>query len=260
MRPLEPDAPASYTEFSILVVGVSRSKVAVVFFTVMLVSLFLTFHVLYDSAVYNIHVAQVHAHRQSQQQQHIYTSFNIDEEEFTSPGSQKLQQKHPHQQYLIEQYKRGHDYHYQQPYDYNAAENSLHRDDDGHNAAKTNEPSSFDHKYYLGQASVDTMTYNSPLSWWPFPSAPIQQRQNKALNDINSINNNRGFNKALDGNSAEMPPKSAHNRHLIAMTETLTTSVTAPAAATIGASTLYPSNRVHFPRTSRRLPQVGNKK
>lgn len=55
MRPVGADA--SHTD-CILVVGVSRPKLAVVFLTVMLISLFLTFHVLYDSAVYNIHAAQ----------------------------------------------------------------------------------------------------------------------------------------------------------------------------------------------------------
>ncbi|BFG05782.1 uncharacterized protein DMAD_04440 [Drosophila madeirensis] len=55
MRPVGPDA--SHTD-CILVVGVSRPKLAVVFLTVMLISLFLTFHVLYDSAVYNIQAAQ----------------------------------------------------------------------------------------------------------------------------------------------------------------------------------------------------------
>lgn len=62
MRPAGPDA--SHTD-CILVVGVSRPKLAVVFLTVMLISLFLTFHVLYDSAVYNIQAAQaVHEHHQ----------------------------------------------------------------------------------------------------------------------------------------------------------------------------------------------------
>ncbi|KAH8407673.1 hypothetical protein KR222_010229 [Zaprionus bogoriensis] len=55
MRPVSADA--SHTD-CILVVGVSRPKLAVVFLTVMLISLFLTFHVLYDSAVYNIQAAQ----------------------------------------------------------------------------------------------------------------------------------------------------------------------------------------------------------
>ncbi|KAH8372265.1 hypothetical protein KR093_010855 [Drosophila rubida] len=55
MRPVGADA--SHTD-CILVVGVSRPKLAVVFLTVMLISLFLTFHVLYDSAVYNIQAAQ----------------------------------------------------------------------------------------------------------------------------------------------------------------------------------------------------------
>lgn len=55
MRPVGADASHSDC---ILVVGVSRPKLAVVFLTVMLISLFLTFHVLYDSAVYNIQAAQ----------------------------------------------------------------------------------------------------------------------------------------------------------------------------------------------------------
>ncbi|XP_030370802.1 uncharacterized protein LOC115621320 [Scaptodrosophila lebanonensis] len=55
MRPVGPET--SHTD-CILVVGVSRPKLAVVFLTVMLISLFLTFHVLYDSAVYNIQAAQ----------------------------------------------------------------------------------------------------------------------------------------------------------------------------------------------------------
>lgn len=56
MRPVGPET--SQTD-CILVVGVSRPKLAAIFITVMLISLFLTFHVLYDSAVYNIHAAQV---------------------------------------------------------------------------------------------------------------------------------------------------------------------------------------------------------
>lgn len=55
MRPVGADASHSDC---ILVVGVSRPKLAAVFLTVMLISLFLTFHVLYDSAVYNIQAAQ----------------------------------------------------------------------------------------------------------------------------------------------------------------------------------------------------------
>ena len=41
----------------ILVVGVSRPKIAAAFLSVALVSLFLTFHILYDSAVYSLHAA-----------------------------------------------------------------------------------------------------------------------------------------------------------------------------------------------------------
>lgn len=51
MRPAEGDASSD----CILVVGVSRSKMAVAFLSVALLSLFLTFHILYDSAVYSLH-------------------------------------------------------------------------------------------------------------------------------------------------------------------------------------------------------------
>ncbi|XP_014485796.1 PREDICTED: heparan sulfate glucosamine 3-O-sulfotransferase 5 [Dinoponera quadriceps] len=50
MRPAEGDASDC-----ILVVGVSRPKVAAAFLSVALLSLFLTFHMLYDSAVYSLH-------------------------------------------------------------------------------------------------------------------------------------------------------------------------------------------------------------
>lgn len=60
MRPVGPET--SHTD-CILVVGVSRPKLAAVFLTVMLLSLFLTFHVLYDSAVYNIQAAQAISER-----------------------------------------------------------------------------------------------------------------------------------------------------------------------------------------------------
>lgn len=50
------ESPSAQHSECVLVVGVSRPKLAVVFLTVMLVSLFLTFHVLYDSAVYSIQV------------------------------------------------------------------------------------------------------------------------------------------------------------------------------------------------------------
>lgn len=55
MRPAGPEI--SHTD-CILVVGVSRPKLAAAFLTVIIVSLFLTFHVLYDGAVYNIQAAQ----------------------------------------------------------------------------------------------------------------------------------------------------------------------------------------------------------
>lgn len=50
MRPAEGDASDC-----ILIVGVSRSKMAVAFLSIALLSLFLTFHILYDSAVYSLH-------------------------------------------------------------------------------------------------------------------------------------------------------------------------------------------------------------
>lgn len=57
MRPIgHIDSSSLQHNDCVLVLGVSRPKIAVLFFTVMLVSLFLTFHVLYDSAVYSIQV------------------------------------------------------------------------------------------------------------------------------------------------------------------------------------------------------------
>lgn len=52
MRPADGDAADC-----ILVVGISRPKMAAAFLSAALISLFLTFHVLYDSAVYSIHAA-----------------------------------------------------------------------------------------------------------------------------------------------------------------------------------------------------------
>lgn len=52
MRPAEGD-----TSDCILVVGISRPKMAAAFLTIVLLSLFLTFHILYDSAVYSLHAA-----------------------------------------------------------------------------------------------------------------------------------------------------------------------------------------------------------
>lgn len=53
---MRPPGPESSHNDCVLVVGVSRPKLAAVFLTVMLISLFLTFHVLYDSAVYSLQV------------------------------------------------------------------------------------------------------------------------------------------------------------------------------------------------------------
>ncbi|KAF7989255.1 hypothetical protein HCN44_007852 [Aphidius gifuensis] len=47
------------TSDCILVVGVSRPKIAAAFLTIALLSLFLTFHILYDSAVYSLHTTTV---------------------------------------------------------------------------------------------------------------------------------------------------------------------------------------------------------
>ncbi|CAB0036729.1 unnamed protein product [Trichogramma brassicae] len=49
----------------ILVVGVSRPKLAAAFLTVALISLFLTFHILYDSALYSLHAAAAAAAREA---------------------------------------------------------------------------------------------------------------------------------------------------------------------------------------------------
>ncbi|XP_037035789.1 heparan sulfate glucosamine 3-O-sulfotransferase 1 [Bradysia coprophila] len=54
---MRPVGPESLHSECVLVVGVSRPKLAALFLTVMLISLFLTFHVLYDSAVYSIQAA-----------------------------------------------------------------------------------------------------------------------------------------------------------------------------------------------------------
>lgn len=44
----------------IILVGVSRPKIAALFLSVMLISLFLTFHILYDSAIYSIQVCSLY--------------------------------------------------------------------------------------------------------------------------------------------------------------------------------------------------------
>lgn len=48
--------PAGPESDCFIIVGVSRPKLAALFLSVMLISLFLTFHILYDSAVYSIQV------------------------------------------------------------------------------------------------------------------------------------------------------------------------------------------------------------
>lgn len=60
MRPVGPfdSSSPSFVQHNdcVLVVGVSRPKLAAAFLTIMIISLFLTFHVLYDSAIYSIQV------------------------------------------------------------------------------------------------------------------------------------------------------------------------------------------------------------
>ncbi|XP_055688624.1 heparan sulfate glucosamine 3-O-sulfotransferase 5 [Lutzomyia longipalpis] len=53
MKPVGPDI--SYSEY-ILVVGISKPKLAALFLSVMIISLFFTFHVLYDRAVFSMQV------------------------------------------------------------------------------------------------------------------------------------------------------------------------------------------------------------
>ncbi|XP_069695060.1 heparan sulfate glucosamine 3-O-sulfotransferase 1 [Periplaneta americana] len=53
MRPVDADAAAD----CVLVVGLTRPKMAAALLSVMMLSLFLTFHVLYDSAVYSLEAA-----------------------------------------------------------------------------------------------------------------------------------------------------------------------------------------------------------
>ncbi|KAL5285732.1 HS3ST5 family protein [Megaselia abdita] len=88
MRPVGPET--SQTD-CILVVGISRPKLAAVFITVMLISLFLTFHVLYDSAVYNIHAAQVIS------EQKFYKILNSNNNNHHK-NYEKPQSKHPNEQ------------------------------------------------------------------------------------------------------------------------------------------------------------------
>lgn len=58
MRPVGPPESSSHTD-CVLIVGVSRPKLAALFLSVMLISLFLTFHILYDSAIYSIQVMYI---------------------------------------------------------------------------------------------------------------------------------------------------------------------------------------------------------
>lgn len=69
MRPAEGDASDC-----ILVVGVSRPKMAVAFLSVALLSLFLTFHILYDSAIYSLHAVSAVEGRTVELVSQVYTS------------------------------------------------------------------------------------------------------------------------------------------------------------------------------------------
>lgn len=97
MRPVGPDT--SQTD-CILVVGISRPKLAAVFITVMLISLFLTFHVLYDSAVYNIHAAQVISERKLYKILSSNSNNNNHHKNYEKPQS-----KHPNEQPQSHQYR-----------------------------------------------------------------------------------------------------------------------------------------------------------
>lgn len=73
MRPIGLfESPPSFPHHNecIVVVGVSRPKLAALFITVMILSLFLTFHILYDSTIYSIQVMIIiqlpHTHTQTQ--------------------------------------------------------------------------------------------------------------------------------------------------------------------------------------------------
>lgn len=72
MRPVGPfDSSPSFAQHNdcVLVVGVSRPKLAAAFLTIMIISLFLTFHVLYDSAIYSIQVSHIFDYK-------LFISFN----------------------------------------------------------------------------------------------------------------------------------------------------------------------------------------
>lgn len=99
MRPVGPETPQTDC---ILVVGISRPKLAAVFITVMLISLFLTFHVLYDSAVYNIHAAQVISERKLFNK---ILNSNSNNNNNHHKNYEKPQSKHPNEQPQSHQYR-----------------------------------------------------------------------------------------------------------------------------------------------------------
>lgn len=55
----QPNAVPEYSDLVLVVGVVSRPKLAVVFLSLMIISLFLTFHVLYDRAIYSIELHQI---------------------------------------------------------------------------------------------------------------------------------------------------------------------------------------------------------
>ncbi|KAL9917899.1 heparan sulfate 3-O sulfotransferase-A isoform 2-T8 [Glossina fuscipes fuscipes] len=192
MRPVGPDT--SHTD-CILVVGVSRPKLAVVFLTVMLISLFLTFHVLYDSAVYNIQAAQAvnNRHHHHHHQNHLY--------HYQTLQQQKQQQQSSQQQTQT-------------------------------------------------QMSSQQLKYN--------------QQRTSLLSIGTGSNNNRG-----DGGSASGTVYAAGSLssagHVVAfmnsnsinrLSELYDKSADISSNQQISHPMVFPSNRVHFPKTSRRLPQA----
>uniref|UniRef100_A0A1B0G307 Sulfotransferase domain-containing protein n=1 Tax=Glossina morsitans morsitans TaxID=37546 RepID=A0A1B0G307_GLOMM len=192
MRPVGPDT--SHTD-CILVVGVSRPKLAVVFLTVMLISLFLTFHVLYDSAVYNIQAAQAVNNRHHHHQNHLYHYQTL---------QQQQQQQQPPQQQTQRQTQMS-----SQQLKYNQQRTSLLSIGTGNNNNRGDGGSASGTIYAAGSLSsaghvVGFMNSNS-------------------INRLSEL-----YDKSADISSNQQ----------------------------ISHPMVFPSNRVHFPKTSRRLPQA----
>uniref|UniRef100_A0A1A9X4D2 Kinesin light chain n=1 Tax=Glossina brevipalpis TaxID=37001 RepID=A0A1A9X4D2_9MUSC len=185
MRPVGPDT--SHTD-CILVVGVSRPKLAVVFLTVMLISLFLTFHVLYDSAVYNIQAAQA-VNNRHHHQNHLYHYQTLQQQQKQQPPTKVSSQQLKYNQQRTSLLSIG------------TGNNNNRGGADGSSASST--------IYATGSLSnaghvVGFMNSNS-------------------INRLSEL-----YDKSADISSNQQ----------------------------ISHPMVFPSNRVHFPKTSRRLPQV----